>query len=103
MAAFVCSLVFFRPSLVLLAGGNWHDPECFFLPSAFDKKKKTGRREFLRVKVRKDGYLDCFPSEGSGRVSSLSWSTGLVELSDDLAEVKKGDLLKYIPYSSYYF
>ncbi|MEE2774001.1 MAG: molybdenum cofactor synthesis domain-containing protein [Pseudomonadota bacterium] len=103
VAAFVCSLVFFRPSLGVLAGGYWHDPECFFVPSAFEKKKKPGRREFLRVRMEKDGGLECFPSEGSGRISSLTWSTGLVELSDDLLEVKKGDLLKYIPYSSFDF
>ena len=36
--------------------------------------------------------IDVFKSEGSGRISGLSWSTGLVELSEEAMEINKGDM-----------
>ena len=65
------------------------------------KQKKIGRREYLRARLSQDGNAEIFPSEGSGRISSLSWSTGLLELMDNEDEILKGDMVKYIPYSSF--
>jgi len=31
----------------------------------------------------------------------LSWSTGLLELMDNEDKILKGDMVKYIPYSSF--
>ena len=45
--------------------------------------------------------IDVFKSEGSGRISGLSWSTGLVELSEEAMEINKGDRVNFIAYSSY--
>ena len=70
------------------------------LPAAFDKKKKLGRREYLRARLR-SGRVDIFASEGSGRISGLSWSDGLVELTEDETSVIQGQLVRYLPYSSF--
>ena len=100
VAAMVCTLVFARPAMRLMAGGNWQEPQGFSLPAAFEKKKKPGRREYLRARVR-DGQAEVFKSEGSGRISGLSWAEGLVELPDGAAHITPGTPVRYIPFSSF--
>lgn len=100
VAAMVCTLVFVRPALGLLAGAGWHDPQGFDLPAAFEKNKKPGRREYLRARVR-NGHAEVFASEGSGRISGLSWAEGLVELPDEGRDIRHGDIVRYYPYASF--
>ena len=98
VAAFVCTLVFGKPICGLLSGEGWVQLGSFNIPASFSKAKKTGRREYLRAKI-KDGRAEIFHSEGSGRISGLSWAEGLIELPEDLEKVKVGDLVKYMPFS----
>ncbi|MFX0540844.1 gephyrin-like molybdotransferase Glp [Roseovarius sp. S4756] len=100
VAALVCTLIFARPALGLLAGAGWAAPQGFDVPAGFAKSKKPGRREYLRARIR-EGRAEVFPSEGSGRVSSLSWAEGLVELSDGAAKITPGDPVRYIPFGSF--
>ncbi|MEC8292467.1 MAG: molybdopterin molybdenumtransferase MoeA, partial [Pseudomonadota bacterium] len=44
---------------------------------------------------------EVFRSEGSGRISGLSWADGLVELPDEACTISEGTLVRYIPYSSF--
>ena len=101
VAALVCTLIFARPAMGLLAGSGWCAPQGFVVPAGFTKSKKPGRREFLRARLR-DGKAEVFKSEGSGRISGLSWADGLVELGDDAAQIADGDPVTYIPYSSFF-
>ena len=101
VAAFVCSLIFARPALGLLAGSGWASPMRYNVESSFNKKKKPGRREYLRTRINEEGKAEIFPSEGSGRISSLSWSSGLLELLEHEEKVNKGQSVRYIPYSSF--
>ena len=101
VAAFVCLLIFVRPALGLLAGTGWSSPTGYNVESSFNKKKKPGRREYLRARINEDGRAEIFRSEGSGRISSLSWSSGLLELLEHEDKVSVGDLVRYIPYSSF--
>ncbi len=100
VAALVCTLVFVLPSLRLMGGGGWHTPNGYMLPAHFTKKKKPGRREYLRARVR-EGGVEVFPSEGSGRVTGLSWAEGLVEIQDHAYDIAQGDLVKFIPYEQF--
>jgi molybdopterin molybdotransferase len=100
VAAMVCTLVFARPALAQLAGAKWQLPQGFDVPAAFEKRKKAGRREYLRARIR-DGRAEVFVSEGSGRISGLSWAEGLVELSEDARTVTPGDTVRYIPFSAF--
>ena len=100
VAAMVCSLVFGAPALAQMAGATWSAPVGFELPAAFEKRKKPGRREFLRARVCA-GRVHVFTSEGSGRVSGLAWADGLVELPDAALHVRPGDLVRYIPWSGF--
>ncbi len=100
VAAMVCALIFTRPALELLAGGDWTEPQGFTVPAAFSKSKKAGRREYLRARMR-DGRAEVFASEGSGRISGLSWAEGLVELPEPAVQIAPGDPVRFIPYSSF--
>lgn len=100
VAALVCTLVFARPALSFLAGAAWQIPVGFDVPAAFSKNKKAGRREFLRARIC-DGKAEAFKSEGSGRISGLSWADGLVEVSDDAQVISEGDLVRYYPFGSF--
>ena len=51
---------------------------------------------------QEDGTVSIYPFEGSGRVSSLSWSNGIIELSEFEQNVEKGDLVDFIPYQSFF-
>lgn len=100
VAAMVCTLIFAHPAMALLAGAAWQAPQGFDLPAAFEKRKKPGRREYLRARVR-DGRAEVFKSEGSGRISGLSWAEGLVEIGDGERHIRPGDMVRFIPYGSF--
>jgi molybdopterin molybdotransferase len=101
VAAFTCTLVFARPALSLLAGAGWQQPQGFTVPAAFTKRKKPGRREFLRARMNAAGAAEVFASEGSGRISGLAWADGFVELPDGALDVTPGTPVRYIPYSAF--
>ena len=100
VAAYVCTLVFARPALSVLAGAGWVRPQVQMRPAAFSKSKKPGRQEYLRARLR-DGQVEIFASEGSGRVSGLSWAEGLVALPHEAVVVQPGDPVAYIPWSGF--
>jgi molybdopterin molybdotransferase len=101
VAAFVCTLIFARPALLALAGAPWTAPRPLLLPAAFAKRKKAGRREYLRARIGADGRVETFVSEGSGRISGLSWAEGLVELPDEALEIAPGMPVRYLPFSGF--
>ncbi|MBM7068533.1 molybdopterin molybdenumtransferase MoeA [Actibacterium sp. 188UL27-1] len=101
VAALVCTLIFARPALSTLSGGPWLTPQAFHVPAAFDKRKKPGRREYLRARLNTDGEAEIFTSEGSGRISGLSWADGLVELSDGELHITPGMPVRYLPYTGF--
>lgn len=101
VAAFVCALIFARPALAAMAGAPWPEPMGFTVPAAFAKSKKPGRREYLRARLDAEGRAEIFASEGSGRISGLSWATGLVELSDEAQEITPGTPVRFLPYSGF--
>jgi molybdopterin molybdotransferase len=72
------------------------------LPAAFDQSKKAGRREFWRAHLATtDGRLSVtkFPRDGSGLISSLREADGLIEVPEEVSEVKIGDTLDFIPFA----
>ncbi len=100
VAAMICTLIFARPAMDVLAGAEWSEPQGFDVPAAFSKTKKAGRREYLRARMR-GGRAEVFASEGSGRISGLSWAEGLVELPEPAMTVSPGDAVRFIPYGSF--
>lgn len=101
VAAFVCTLIFGRPALSVMAGSGWRMAQGFTVRAAFTKTKKPGRREYLRARLNDDGAAEVFASEGSGRISGLSWAEGLVELPDAAAQIIPGSPVRYLPFASF--
>ena len=100
VAAATCAMIFARPSFNVLAGGHWMTPKSYWVRANFEKRKKSGRREYLRARLTGD-QVDVFKSEGSGRISGLSWANGLVELPDHAVTILHGDFVKFIPFGSF--
>ncbi|BAQ18648.1 molybdopterin molybdotransferase MoeA [Methyloceanibacter caenitepidi] len=104
VAVFVCYLIYVRPFVTRLAGGAWPEPVRFPVPAAFSQRKKPGRREFWRAMLaRENGKLVAtkFPRDGSGLISSLRESDGLIELGEDVESVGNGDLVDFIPFAEF--
>lgn len=104
VAAAVTFMMYARLLLARLGGADWTPPLRIPLPSAFDlPSRKTGRREFLRGRRVLDESgrmtIDRYFRDGSGLISSLRESDGLIELPEDLAAIKKGDPIAFIPFS----
>ena len=66
--------------LAALAGETWRAPTHSPVPAAFTYKKKTGRREYLPVRLH-DGRAHKHPVDGAGILTSLTESDGLAELN----------------------
>ena len=102
----VCFLLYVRPVLVRLSGGQWPEPARFQLKAAFSvPRKKTGRREYWRAFLTRDGTgtpaVDKFARDGSGLISSLCAADGLVEVSEDATEVREGQEVTFIPFAEF--
>jgi len=100
VAAATCAMIFARPSFNVLGGGHWMTPQSYWVKANFEKRKKPGRREYLRARLSGD-QVEVFKSEGSGRISGLSWANGLVELPDHAVTILHGDFVKFIPFGSF--
>lgn len=105
VAAFVCFLLYVRPALFQLQGANWQEPARFPLPAAFEiAKKKPDRREFLRgILTEQDGVpaVTKFSRDGSGLITGLREADGLVEVAEEVTEVRAGDTVAFIPFSEF--
>lgn len=101
VAAFVCALIFAEPAFRVLAGGDWRLVRGVTVPAAFEKRKKPGRREYLRARLNAEGAAEIYPSEGSGLVLGLSWADGLIEIGDGAARIAPGDPVRYLPFTAF--
>lgn len=102
VAAYVTFLFVVAPILARLGGAVWQKPLSLPLPAAFAYRKKPGRREYLRVGLRRreDGETELvrFPREGSALLSSLTGSDGLAELPEEMTELAPGERLRFYPH-----
>jgi len=91
--------------LTRLAGGVWREPARFPLPAAFAVKKKVGRREFWRARLERQtgGRLAIakFARDGSGLISSMREADGLIEVAEDVSEIREGDMVDFIPFTEF--
>lgn len=103
VAVFVTFVNIVRALVARLSGEDWAPAPPVPVRSTFDYRKKSGRREFVRVtvKVGADGAAEAHkhPREGAGVITSLTESTGLVELPEEITQVATGDLVGYRPFS----
>jgi molybdopterin molybdotransferase len=102
VAVFVTFIHVVRPLILRLAGATIEPLAPLPVRATFHYKKKKGRREYVRVGLKfRDGVaeVDKHPREGAGLITSITHTTGLVELADDVTEVKPGHMVGYLPYA----
>ena len=105
VASFVTFVHVVRPTVLALSGAG---PQPFVpmpVRAAFTYKKKIGRREYVRVNLRRapgDVGLEAvkFPREGAGLLSSLVDTDGLVELDEEITQVAPGQTVGFLSYAS---
>ncbi len=102
VSSFVTFLIFVRPFLLKLQGVSQVAPRYIDARADFDWPEPDARREFLRVKWNAQGGLEMFPTQDSAVMTSTAWADGLVDNPPNRA-VKKGDLVRYLPYAELYW
>ena len=98
VSSFVTFLIFVRPFLLRMQGVENVSPKYYLLRADFTLDNPDERNEFLRVRLNENGGLDLFDNQGSGVLSSTVWGDGLID-NPPLQPVKKGDLVRFIPFS----
>jgi molybdopterin molybdotransferase len=93
-----------RPTILALSGALIEPLVPMPVRAGFTYKKKIGRREYVRVSLRRDddGMLEAikFPREGAGLLSSLVDTDGLVELGEEITLVEPGQSVGFLAYAS---
>jgi molybdopterin molybdotransferase len=104
VASFVTFVHVVRPTVLALSGAAQEPLVPMPVQAAFTYKKKIGRREYVRVILRKtdDGVLEAvkFPREGAGLLSSLVDTDGLVELGEAVTQVEPGQTVGFLGYAN---
>jgi molybdopterin molybdotransferase len=104
VASFVTFVHVVRPIVLALSGAMPAPPLAMPVRAAFTYRKKSGRREYVRVTLRKaaDGTLEAikFPREGAGLLSSLVDTDGLVELPESVTTVEPGETVGFLGYAN---
>jgi len=71
---------------------------------SFAYKKKKDRREYVRVALRRaaDGEVEAVkhPQDGAGVITSLTETDGLLELPEDMTEIKPGARVGFLSYAT---
>lgn len=103
VAVFVTFAHVVRPFLMVLAGAKPERPLALPVRCAFPYKKKAGRREYVRVALRRgaDGVMEAVkhPRDGAGVITSLTETDGLVELPEPIERVSPGDTVAFLSYA----
>jgi molybdopterin molybdotransferase len=103
VAVFVTFAHVVRPFLTVLAGGAPERPLALPVRCAFAYRKKAGRREYVRVALKRgaDGAVEAVkhPRDGAGVITSLTETDGLVELPEAVERVAPGDTVAFLSYA----
>ena len=103
VAMVVTFLTMVRPALLRLSGAHAENPRRFPVIADFSLSRRPGKREFLRCTLHEtDGnslLAQRFERGGSGVLSSIAHSEGLLEIAEDIAAIAPGTMLPFIPFS----
>lgn len=102
VAAFITFVHIARPLIAAISGTQVQPQPTLRVEAAFTYRKKAGRREYVRVRLTPgpDGELRAHKHgvEGAGILTSLTQTSGLVELPESTTAVAPGDSVRYLPY-----
>jgi molybdopterin molybdotransferase len=104
VAVFVTFVRVVRPLLLRLSGALPEPLIALPARAAFSYKKRKGRREYVRVKLRAagDGAIEAIKhvQDGAGVLTSLTETDGLAELGEEVTTVEPGATVGFLPYAS---
>ena len=87
-----------KPLILKLLGAPLLKISAEKLKTNFSMIKKTKRLEWLRVSkkfINNEYVIVKHPKQGSGMISSISYSDGIVEIPEHVSSIKKGDTFDY--------
>ena len=87
-----------KPLILKLIGSPIIKIKSEKIKTNFSMIKKTKRLEWLRVRkklINNEYVITKYPKQGSGIISSISYSDGVVEIPEDISVIKKGDVFDY--------
>jgi molybdopterin molybdotransferase len=104
VAVMVCFMKIARPLILRRSGARDIAATAYRVRSGFDFAKKAERREWVRARLVRgaDGepVAERFPRQGSGVISSLVESDGLVELPETLTRLDAGAMVDFLPFET---
>jgi molybdopterin molybdotransferase len=104
VAVFVTFVRIVRPLLLRLSGALPEPLVAVPVRATFSYKKRAGRREYVRVTLRKgaDGGIEAvkYAQDGAGVLTSLTETDGLAELAEDITKVEPGQPVGFLSYAS---
>jgi molybdopterin molybdotransferase len=104
VAAFVTFVRVVRPLLLRLAGALPEPLVAMPARAAFSYKKRKGRREYVRVALRRaaDGVIEAVKhaQDGAGVLTSLTETDGLAELTEDMTTIEPGATVGFLSYAA---
>ena len=92
-----------KPFLEFLCSSKMTMPNAYIAKANFSMKKKTERLEWLRVVIDKtidsETYVNKYLKQGSGIISSISFSDGIIEIPENVNKIVVGDKFKLYLFS----
>ena len=101
VAAIVTFLMLVVDYVKILSGNRNTKIKKNMISSNFSMTKKPGRREWIRGWITEKNnkqFLEKFNTTGSGIISSISQSDGIIDIDEDVKYIKKGKKLNFIKY-----
>ncbi len=98
VSSFVTFLLCVAPLLRAMQGADPAPLAGLQLRADFDWPKADKRREFMRVRLNRQGGLDLFPNQSSGVLTSAVWADGLVDNPPGQA-IRRGDAVRFLSLS----
>jgi molybdopterin molybdotransferase len=102
VASFVTFVHVARPLIAALSGAPVKALQATRVRAEFSYRKKTGRREYVRVRLSSgpsgEPRAHKFAVDGAGVLTSLTETSGIVELPEFVTEVTPGESVGYLPY-----
>ena len=92
-----------KPLIEYICSGKLNLPKSTKVKVNFSMKKKNKRLEWLRVMVQKNKdelIVNKFPKQGSGMISSIAYSDGIIEIPEKVSFISKGEYYSFYSYEN---
>tara|TARA_Y100000590_G_scaffold335950_1_gene382480 strand:+ start:4564 stop:5781 length:1218 start_codon:yes stop_codon:yes gene_type:complete len=87
-----------KPFIFYLSGSDILLPKAEKIKVNFKMQKKTNRMEWLRVIKKKKNFdfvAEKYNKQGSGMISSMAYSDGIIEIPEEVKKIEYGQIYDY--------